>query len=128
MHAKFSGPIPPPDLLKQYDEVCPGFAERLMLQFEGETQHRHDIDNKMLDAQIKTMRSEVGAFRTGQLFAFVIAIAGLFASAYCVSQAQTTGQAWAGASIAGLSLATLIGVFLYGHKVKSKEGKTAAKE
>ena len=38
---EFSGPLPPPDLLAQYDQVMPGLAQKIVSQFESETNHRH---------------------------------------------------------------------------------------
>jgi formate hydrogenlyase subunit 3/multisubunit Na+/H+ antiporter MnhD subunit len=57
--------------------------------------------------------------RLGQIFAFVIAVVGLLCAAYCVVHAKTSGGAWAGASIGGVSLATLVGIFIYGRKSRA---------
>ena len=118
MQAEFRGPLPPPDILQRYEEIHPGTAERILLQFERETQHRHVIEQKIVDAQLEAQQAEIPAFRLGQVFAFIIAVVGLVSAAYCVSKAPTAGHAWAGAGIAGISLATLAGVFIYGQKAK----------
>jgi uncharacterized membrane protein len=118
MQAEFRGPLPPPDMLQRYEQVHPGTAERVLQQFERETQHRHAIEQKIVDAQLEAQRAEIPAFRLGQVFAFIIAVVGLVSAAYCVSRAPSAGHAWAGAGIAGISLATLAGVFIYGRKSK----------
>jgi len=118
MQAEFRGPLPPPDMLQRYEEIHPGTAERVLQQFERETQHRHAIEQKVIDAQLEAQLAEIPAFRLGQVFAFLIAVVGLLSAAYCVSKAPTAGHAWAGAGIAGISLATLAGVFIYGRKAK----------
>jgi uncharacterized membrane protein len=40
---QFSGPIPPPQILGDYDKVQPGFAERIIAMAEREQSHRHGI-------------------------------------------------------------------------------------
>lgn len=39
----YSGPIPDPDSLQKYEDVCPGFAERLMSMAEKEQSERIQI-------------------------------------------------------------------------------------
>lgn len=53
--AQFSGPLPPPDILRAYGEVVNGGADRIVSQWERETQHRHDLENRMADAYIAGM-------------------------------------------------------------------------
>ena len=121
MQAEFQGPLPPPQLLERYEEIHPGTAERILQQFERETQHRHAIEQKLVDAQLEVQRAEIPAFRLGQVFGLVIALGGISAGALCVILAPTAGHAWAGAGIAGGSLAALVGVFIYGRKAKAAE-------
>lgn len=121
MQAEFRGPLPPPDVLQRYEEIHPGTAERILQQFERETQHRHIMEQKVVDAQLETQRAEIPAFQRGQVFGLVIALSGISAGTLCVILAPTAGHAWAGAGIAGGSLATLVGVFIYGRRVKVAE-------
>ena len=37
----FSGPLPPPESLDEYDAVLPGLAREIVDQWKGETAHRH---------------------------------------------------------------------------------------
>lgn len=53
--AQFSGPLPPPDILRAYGEVVDGGAERIVSQWEQETQHRHALENQMTTAYISGM-------------------------------------------------------------------------
>ena len=118
MQAEFRGPLPPPEILQRYEEIHPGTAERVLQQFERETQHRHAIEKKIVDTQLEAQRAEIPALRLGQAFGLVIALGGILAGTICIILAPTAGHAWAGASIAGSSLATLVGVFIYGRKSK----------
>jgi len=115
------GPLPDPETLQHYEQVHPGIAERIIQRFEKEAEHRQTMENKIVDAQIEHQRSEMAAFRWGQFFAFAIAVVGLVASGIGVYHAQSAGQALAAASIGGVSLATLVGVFIYGRKTSPPE-------
>lgn len=128
MQAEFRGPLPPPEVLQHYEDIHPGTAERVLQQFERETQHRHGIERKLVDAQLEIQHAEIPAFRRGQVFGLIIALAGIVAGALCVILAPTAGHAWAGAGIAGGSLATLVGVFIYGRKARSAEGTEEQKQ
>jgi uncharacterized membrane protein len=57
----FSGPLPPPELLRKYDDLHPGLAERIIVMAEKEAEHK-----KMIDAIIG------GATVVGLAAAFVV--------------------------------------------------------
>lgn len=48
----FSGPIPPPHLLKEYDGVVENGAERIMQMAESEVNHRHTEERRNNKASI----------------------------------------------------------------------------
>src|SRR4051794_22436827 len=39
--AEFSGPLPPPSYLREYDIILPGAASRIISMAEAEQRHRH---------------------------------------------------------------------------------------
>ena len=47
VQSSFTGPIPPPEVIKGYESVIPGSAERLLKIAEEEQQHRFEIDNQL---------------------------------------------------------------------------------
>ncbi len=53
--AQFSGPLPPPEILRAYDNVIEGGASRIFDQWEAETQHRHGLQDRVADAYIAGM-------------------------------------------------------------------------
>lgn len=63
----FSGPIPPASELLKYEQVLPGAAERIMSMAERQSIHRQGMEDKMLDANIKSEKR-------GQFFGFTIFI------------------------------------------------------
>jgi len=61
--ARFSGPLPPPDILRAYGEVVDNGAERIFGMWEGETRHRQGLENRTQDAFISgTTRAQWMAF------------------------------------------------------------------
>ena len=69
---QFSGPIPPPEALKQYDIVVPGLAERIMKMAENEAASRLRNDDKLVDNIVRS--SFLGIFFA---FASVVLLAAL---------------------------------------------------
>jgi len=64
---KFSGPIPPPSILKEYDDIVPGSAKKIMDSAHKQTNHRIIQEEKIVS-------SEISSSRIGQWMGFVIAI------------------------------------------------------
>ena len=55
---RHEGPIPPPGYLQEYEDIAPGFADRIISMAESETSHRHKIENKVVDTDIEFGRRE----------------------------------------------------------------------
>lgn len=47
--AGFSGPLPPSEQFRRYEEVCPGAADRILGLAEREAEHRHAKETKELE-------------------------------------------------------------------------------
>ena len=47
----FSGPQPPPEILAQYEAVCPGWAVRLLEMGEREQLHRIEVEKTTLSLE-----------------------------------------------------------------------------
>jgi uncharacterized membrane protein len=78
----FSGPMPHPELLGQYEQLCPGSADRIIRMAEQEAEHRRSAEHKIIDAQIKDRSKQYSESRCGQLCALVITLAALGVGAY----------------------------------------------
>jgi len=76
--SRFSGPIPPPLLLSEYDQVLPGLADRLVTLAEGEAAHRHAL-------QFRRVRLA----EAGLASAFVIAMSTIFGGIYLIHEGST---------------------------------------
>ena len=100
-HTSFSGPLPPPTALREYDAIMPGLAERLVQMAEQEQDHRHATDNRI-----------IGLYERGQWFGFFLGLVGL---------AVGGGLLYIGAEIGGiaallLSMGTLAGSLLFSRR------------
>lgn len=106
----FSGPLPPPEILRRFDEVVPGAAERIIKMAEEQSTHRKDLERKVID-------SDIARSKWGQILGFCIAVVGLAVAALIA----IFGNAIAGGVIGVGTLASLVGVFMYGSSTRSKE-------
>lgn len=46
-----SGPIPHPDILRGYEEILPGSADRILSMAEGESKHRHEMEEEIIHTE-----------------------------------------------------------------------------
>lgn len=106
----FSGPLPPPEILRKFDEIVPGAAERIIKMAEEQFSHRKELEKKVIE-------SDIARSKWGQMLGFLIAIVGLAASALVAIY----GNAIAGSVLGVGTLASLVGVFMYGATTRSKE-------
>jgi uncharacterized membrane protein len=109
--ARFAGPLPPPGVLKEYDSVQPGFAERIVAMAEREQSHRHGLEKRGLSGAIN-------AERFGQVFAFLLSLLLIGGSIYLIA----TGNATSGTLLGGSTIIGLAYVFITGRKPQSKKG------
>ncbi len=106
----FSGPLPPPEILKRFNDIVPGSAERIIKMAEAQFEHRTDLEKKVIN-------SDISRSKWGQILGFIIAIAGLIVAALI----SIYGSQLAGGIIGVGTLASLVGVFMYGSKTRVKE-------
>jgi uncharacterized membrane protein len=114
---RFSGPLPHPAILAQYNDVVPGGAERILTMAERNQQHRHAIENKVV-------RGGLSAQRNGQWFGLIVALVGMVGSIWLISQ----GQTWGGATIGTVDVVGLVSLFIYSNESKKRELRSKAKE
>ena len=114
--ASFSGPIPPPAILQEYNRITPGLAERIVSMAEKEALHRHEIEHKALTADISDQNKMFSEARLGQICGFIIGLAAIIAGVYTA----TNGAQWPGGIIGGGGIIGLVSVFIYGRKQPHK--------
>lgn len=72
----FQGPLPPPSLFGQYDQILPGSADRILALAEKEQSHRQKWESDALSAQ----KSDV---RRGQWMGFGLSVFALITAFLC---------------------------------------------
>lgn len=90
MAAAYSGPLPPPEWFRQYEEVVPGIGDRMMTVVEGEvtdqhaeSDHRRNMEREVVGAGITlAKRGQIGAWLLG--FGFLVASVVLILSGHSV--------------------------------------------
>ncbi len=106
----YSGPLPPPEILKKFDEVVPGSAERIIKMAEEQSVHRRGLEKAVID-------SDISRSKWGQVLGFILAIFGLAVAALI----SIYGNAVTGGVIGFTTIASLVSVFMYGSRTRSKE-------
>lgn len=110
MSASFSGPIPPPNLLAEYNSVIPNGAERIMVMAERQSAHRERLEARVIDGNVASQTR-------GAYFAFIISL---------VAITGGIGLIYLGRGVDGLaviiaSITGLAGTFIYTKQQQSRE-------
>ena len=103
----FSGPIPPPELLREYNKLIPNGAERILAMAERQEAHRHELEKAIV-------RAEIQQGRLGLILGFVVVMTMGIGGMLLI---------WHGDNVNGLaivlsSLVGLVGSFVYSAKRK----------
>ena len=104
----FAGPLPPPDTVKAYAEVNPGFPERIFALAESSLAHRQAMDRG------RSWRSAAGL-----VAGVVIALSFLGVAAWLIS----SGHGVFGTILGSIDLVALVSVFVLGHRNGSRGGR-----
>ena len=108
---------PPPKYLQEYENISPGFADRIISMAEAEASHRHKIENKVLDADIEISRREFAERRIGQLCGLLIGVVALGAGTYTA----INGHPISGGIIGTGGVVALVTAFIYGRVSESQQ-------
>jgi uncharacterized membrane protein len=108
--SSFSGPLPPPQILREFDEVIPGAAERIVKMAEKQQDHRIRLESRVITSDI--IRSWAGLI-LGACLGIVIVGCG----SYLVHEGHDT----AGATIITGTLVSLVTAFMSVTKSRRQE-------
>jgi uncharacterized membrane protein len=107
---RFSGPIAHPKHLREYEEICPGAADRIIAMAEKELSAQAEFSKAVIDAEINDRRF---GMRAGLLsFAMLI----LSAAICAVVGKEVLAAAFLGAAALGV-----VGKFVDGRRKSSSE-------
>jgi uncharacterized membrane protein len=106
----FIGPIPPPNILKGYNEVVKDGAERILAMAENQSNHRIQLETHAIKEELKQSR-------LGQLFGFILGVLGLgLATTLALLGHDTIAGIFGTTTIVGL-----VTVFVLGKKAQQKD-------
>ena len=104
------GPLPDPLTLLEYEQIRPGFADRIMQMAEAAAAHRRQRENKIIDG---TFRAE----SRGSYMAFILAMAFLAASTWLIHG----GHDVAGGAMGVIDIGSLVYIFIHGRQGRRQE-------
>lgn len=101
----FSGPIPPPAMLGEYDTIQNGLADRIVSMAESQQTHRQSLEKQSVEAAISTESR-------GQHYALLISVVIIAGALYLID----SGKEISGSILAGGTLTGLAYIFITGRK------------
>lgn len=117
----FKGPLPPPEYLRQYDEISPGAAKNMIDAGIRQTDHRISIETKVVDAQI-------GRADKGLWCGLTIGVLGVGGGICIAIFVDTAAATIAGSALSAATLVGLVSVFVYGTNSTKKERVQKSKD
>ncbi|MGB8684188.1 MAG: DUF2335 domain-containing protein [Candidatus Binatus sp.] len=109
---EFSGPLPPPQILRGYNDAFAGCAERIVAMAERQSAHRQEIEKMVIDGNCR-------AQSRGQIFGFALAFMVIAGGVYLLAQ---------GKSVEGFSAIILAGGSIIGALVFSRFEQKSERE
>lgn len=98
----YSGPIPSPDMMEKYENLSPGFANRILSMAEKQADHRMNAENKMIEIERQDSKR-------GSWFAFLLGVGSLISAVFIVYLERSAAGA-IGGSILGTSGITFLAI------------------
>ena len=108
----WKGPIPPPDILTQYNAIVSGAAERILIMAEEEARIRRDQVQKDHDSENRVRESDVNQYHSdvkrGQYLAAIVMIGIVAAVIVCA----ILGKEKAAIAVAGMGAVGIVSSFI----------------
>ena len=115
--ARYSGPIPPPVVMEQYNNIISGSADRILIMAEKQEEHIHHLEKRAFEIESERDEHDYKERRLGQICGLII---GLFTIG-CATYAGLNGAEITGSVIGGSGVVGLVSAFIYGRRSKEKE-------
>jgi len=109
--------LPTPEILAQYNNLGAEAAERIIALAEKEQEHRHKMQEKLVDARLLAQKQAKNERRLWQVFAFSLAVV----SVVCGSIAAMLREPIAGEIISSVGVLGLVVVFVFSFREASEE-------
>lgn len=107
---QYQGPLPPPEMMRGYNAEIPNGANRIMELLEKQTDHRIEMENKVVTGKLSLSK-------TGQTLGFILALVfGVIALVFGLN-----GQPVLAGTVLTTTILGLVGVFVLGKESNGKD-------
>jgi uncharacterized membrane protein len=110
--AQFSSPLPPPEMLANYERAQPGLINKIIEMTEKESNHRRELEKQKLLAEVESLHRGDTLISRAQIFALIIAVLTIVGG--CTT--AILGAPIAGGIIGITGIAGIIGSFIKNSK------------
>jgi uncharacterized membrane protein len=108
----WTGPLPPPAAMREYDTILPGAGERILAMAERQVDHRHLLERRTLHAAILVEQR-------GQWIAALIGVAALACGTFLMA---TERDGWGFATIV-TAIAGLLGAAVFSRRLDTRDAR-----
>jgi uncharacterized membrane protein len=113
--SSFSGPLPPPEILAEYERIIPGGANRIMVMAETQAKHRQELERAVVTSNNR--RSNIGLWLGFLVVMFIT---------WAAYDAIMAGHGLAGTVLGTVDIVTIGGLFIYGSQSQRAERREKA--
>jgi uncharacterized membrane protein len=143
--SSYEGPLPPPDILRAYDELSPGAAKEIISWVKAESQHRRKLELaesehrrkleteesqhrmrlevRAMDLGERAMNSGIRRATAGMVLAWPLVLGIVAAGTYLITQ----NHGWEGVALVDSALGLVIGAYILNYLVRPKDKKKPTK-
>ena len=105
----WQGPLPPPDLLKMYNDAFPNAAERIFHEVQRQTTHRIELEKQVIPEQQRQATR-------GQVYGLLVALSFLAAAFGLIA----LGHGLYGTILGSFDIVALVTVFIIGRRAHKR--------
>lgn len=120
----WSGPLPHPEALQQFENIEVGLATRIVRMAEDEGAHRREKERTELTLRGDILRGRERRESRNTLLGIICAAFIALVTIGCATFLAYSGHTLTGFGIIIANLVALTGAFLYGHQRKAQTNKT----
>jgi uncharacterized membrane protein len=117
-----SGPIPPPSVLKGYNDIEPGLANRIVAMAESELAHDQKVHDRIVDSEVDGSKRD----HTYRLLGLGLALAALIGMMVLVGYLATINQHWLAGIFGVGGMGAIVGMFINGRSGRAVEKPSIA--
>lgn len=108
----FSGPLPPPSAFREYEDVLPGAADRILTLAERNAQARRDQSSGQLMLAATALEADDAQSKRGMLLGFILSVGLLVVTLVLALE----GATWPAVAAAVSQLAPILAVLVRRHR------------